>query len=363
MKASTRRPHTPVSRPARARLDSGPAPREVRRRLLLIVAIVMLAATGGCDALFPRGTTPAFPGPASLPPLPELSPPVLIGAGDIAGCGILDEDLDRPRDLLRVFKKLTGEIYYDEHLTAELLDSIPGVVFTTGDNAYPRGRPEDFEDCYHPSWGKHRNRTRPSAGNHDFGTPGASGYFEYFGALAGDPAKGYYSYRLGGWHILVLNTVLDLGVGSAQLEWVRSELATNGSQCTLAYGHDPRFSSGEHGGEEELQPLWELLHESGVEALISGHDHNYERFAPLSGDGRPDPVHGVRQFVVGTGGAYLRPIAELQPHSEVVDHTSHGLLKLTLHPDRYDWEFVPVRGDPFTDRGSRACHDPPSRTP
>lgn len=322
---------------------------------LIVVGLALLGCEG--PGPHPAGLPPFLPAPSDVE-LPDLDPPVLIGAGDIAGCGILDEDLDRPRDLLRVFKKLTGEIYYDEHLTAELLDSIPGVVFTTGDNAYPRGRRVDFQDCYHPSWGRHRARTRPSPGNHDYGVPGAAGYFEYFGAAAGDSTKGYYSFALGSWQVIALNTVLEIGPGSPQLEWLRTELGSSPAHCTVVYGHDPRFSSGEHGSEEDLDHVWRVLHEFGVELLVSGHDHNYERFAPLSADAAPDPDHGVQQFVVGTGGAYLRPLTDRLPHSAVADATSHGLLKLTLHTDRYEWEFVPVRGDTFTDRGSRACHGP-----
>lgn len=329
---------------------------DAARASLLVGAFLAL----GCEAGDPhdldvRGDV----APASAAVPTEDLPPVLVGAGDIAGCGVLDEDLERPRDFVRLLEKLVGRVYYDEETTANLLDSIPGVVFTTGDNAYPRGRWVDFRDCYEPAWGRHRDRTRPTPGNHDYGTSDAAGYFEYFGPAAGDPERGYYSYTVNGWLVLALNTVLPISPGSPQLRWVREELTAHGGACSVAYGHDPRFSSGKHGSDPELEPLWRLLHGAGVELLMSGHDHHYERFDPLGPDATPDLEHGVRQFVVGTGGAYLREVEVPAPHSRTLTDEDHGLLRVTLHPDRYEWEFVPIDGDEFTDRGDASCHAPP----
>lgn len=269
-------------------------------------------------------------GPGPLPP----SPAILVGAGDIADC---DSDGDEA--------------------TAALLDKIRGTVFTAGDNAYGDGTASEFANCYQPSWGRHKGRTRPSPGNHDYETEGASGYFGYFGAAAGEPDKGYYGYDLGDWHIVALNSNVSMEAGSAQGRWLRADLAASTKRCTLAYWHHPRFSSSDsHGSSTEPQPLWEALYQAGAEIVLSGHDHTYERFAPQTPDGRPDPARGVRQFVVGTGGARLYDFGDPIANSEVRYNDGHGVLKLTLRPNRYDWEFIPVAGDRFTDKGSGSCH-------
>lgn len=266
---------------------------------------------------------------------PAQAPAVLVGAGDIAAC---DSDGDEA--------------------TARILDATPGGVFTAGDNAYERGTDREFAECYHPTWGRHRGRTRPSPGNHDYGTPGAAGYFRYFGAAAGEPGKGYYSYEIGGWQVIAINSncrfVGGCGPGSPQLEWLRRELAVGRAQCTVAYWHHPRFSSGLHGGTEEMAPVWETLHAAGAEVVIAGHDHTYERFAPLDATGRPDP-RGMRSFVVGTGGRSLYPFRTVAVGSEVRRNDTYGVLKLTLGAGRYEWEFLPVAGRTFTDRGSGDC--------
>lgn len=273
---------------------------------------------------------------ASVAHQPATSP-VFVGAGDIASC------------------------YHDaDEATALLLDEIDGTVFTLGDNVYDSGAAGEFAACYSPGWGRHLERTRPTPGNHDYETSGASGYFEYFGARAGDPARGYYSYNLGEWHIIALNTNCDeiegCDEGSDQLAWLRADLAANPAPCTLAYGHHPLFSSGGH-GTSDLAQIWEVLHAHGVDVVLSGHDHTYERFSPQDPAGSLDIAHGIRQFVVGTGGARLYGFEEILPNSEVRESQSYGVLMLTLHPARYDWEFVPVPGADFTDRGSTDCHE------
>ena len=265
--------------------------------------------------------------------------PVLVGAGDIADCG-----------------QLSGAAK-----TAVLLDRISGTVFTLGDNAYLSGTPQQFTDCYAPTWGRHKARTHPAAGNHEYRTAAAQGYFDYFGDAAGKPGQGWYSYDLGGWHVVVVNSnclqVGGCGRASAQGVWLQKDLADHPAPCTVAMWHHPRFSSGkEHGDDPGMHDFWQILYDAGADAVISGHDHDYERFAPMDADGRIDPKRGVRQFVAGTGGRELYPWAATRSGSQVKNNETFGVLKLTLHPSGYDWEFLPVDGQTFTDSGSAQCH-------
>ena len=280
---------------------------------------------------------------AGTEPPPPAGDPVLVGAGDIADC-------NNPGD----------------EATAALLDDIAGTVFTTGDNVYPTGTLERFNACYESSWGRHQARTRPAAGNHDL--EGTTGYFDYFGAAAGEPDKGYYSYDLGTWHIVVLNSVCasagGCGAGSVQEQWLRQDLAANPSECTLAYWHDPRFSSGgEHGSTVAMEPFWRALYEAGADVVLAGHDHDYERFAPQDPVGNADAAYGIREFVVGTGGKSHVPFAAPLPNSEVRNDDTFGVLKLTLHAGTYDWEFVPEAGKSFSDSGTGSCHEAPPPAP
>ena len=261
----------------------------------------------------------------------------LVGAGDIASC------------------RSDGD-----EATAELIDRIDGVVFTLGDHAYESGTPIEFAACYEASWGRHRARTRPSPGNHDYETPDASGYFRYFGDRAGDVARGYYRYELGTWQIFVLNSncaeIGGCGAGSRQEQWLRAQLTAHPAQCTLAYWHHPRFSSGRHGGEEEVRAFWQALYEHGAEIVLNGHDHVYERFAPQTPKGELDPARGLRQFTVGTGGASLHEFdGPPQTNSEARDDRTFGVLELVLHPTGYEWRFVPVAGGTFRDAGTGSC--------
>ena len=263
---------------------------------------------------------------------------VLVGAGDIADC-----------------KNLDGA-----EATAKLLDQIPGTVMAVGDLAYPDGSKENFR-CYDKTWGRARSRTRPAPGNHEFHAAGATPYFDYFGVLAGDPKTGYYSYDLGSWHIMVLNSECkDIGgcdAGSPQEKWLRADLAGHPVACTLAYWHKPLFSSGSaHGNDLTVKPLWDALYDANADVVINGHDHDYERFAPQRPDGTPDPVRGIREFVAGTGGKNLRPFGAPKPNSEARDASAFGVLKLTLRAKGYDWQFIPEQGKTFTDSGSGVCH-------
>jgi Calcineurin-like phosphoesterase len=265
--------------------------------------------------------------------------PILVGAGDIADCSAVADEA-----------------------TAQLLDGIPGTVFTLGDNVYRSGTAAEFRDCYDPTWGRHLERTRPALGNHDYKSPGADPYFDYFGAAAGPAGRGWYSYDLGTWHIVVLdsNCAATGGCdeGSAQLAWLKTDLAAHPDANVLAYWHHPRFSSGMHGPSLDPQPFWEVLYEAGAEIVLNGHDHDYERFAPQDPWGRPDPEHGIRAFVVGTGGTALRPRATVADNSQAFS-TTYGVLKLTLHTDGYDWQFVAAGGGTFSDAGSGDTHGPP----
>ena len=270
-------------------------------------------------------------------PAPEEAA-ILVGAGDIADC-----------------KNLTGA-----EATAKLLDQISGTVMAVGDLAYPDGSKENFV-CYDKTWGRARSRTRPAPGNHEFHSSGATPYFDYFGKLAGDPKTGYYSYDLGAWHIIVLNSeckeVGGCGSGSPQEKWLRADLASHPVACTLAYWHKPLFSSGSaHGNDLTMKPLWDALYGANADVVVNGHDHDYERFAPQTPGGSLDSARGIREFVVGTGGKSHRPFSKPKPNSEVRDATAFGVLKLTLKPKGYDFQFIPEEGKTFTDSGAGVCH-------
>lgn len=260
---------------------------------------------------------------------------MIVGAGDISSCR---QDVDEQ--------------------TARLIDDIDGTVFTLGDNVYEDGSPEEYADCYGPTWGRFKNRTRPVAGNHEYQTAFAGGYFDYFGAAAGDRDKGYYSYELGAWHIVVLNSNLSMSATSTQTAWLRADLAANSKACTLAMWHHPRFSSGRHGNWGAPQPLWQALYEAGAEVVLVSHDHLYERFGPQTPTGIADAEYGIRQFVVGTGGTSTYDFTTVQPNSEVRSARNPGVLKLTLRHDGYSWEFIPIEGKSFTDSGEGSCHGP-----
>jgi hypothetical protein len=239
------------------------------------------------------------------------------------------------------------------------LEKIPGTVFTLGDNVYQRGTTDEFRDCYDPSWGKLKARTRPVPGNHDYATAGARGYFGYFGASAGDPSTGYYSYDLGAWHVIVLNSEVDTGANSAQVNWLREDMAQHPSPCTVAMFHRPLFSSGPHGRDgsgDKTRALWDVLYENNADVILNGHDHDYERFAAQTPGGVRDESRGIRQFVVGTGGASPYFFGEPHPNSEKRITGPFGVLKLTLHPKSYDWEFVSITPLLFSDSGTGQCH-------
>lgn len=270
-----------------------------------------------------------------FPTLPaQAQGPVLVGASDIASCGSQGDEK-----------------------TADLLDKIDGVVFTAGDTVQGEGTPEYFEQCYTPSWGRHKARTRPALGNHDYSRGNADAFFAYFGENAGPPGLGYYSYGLGEWKIIVLNSMIPATRGSPQDQWLRAELAST-PPCTIAIWHHPIFSSGAYGFNRRMQNVWRLLYNAGVDIVINGDAHHYERFALQDPDGRKDPEHGIRQFIVGTGGAALTPLGKRWATTEARQNSTWGVLKLTLGSGSYTWEFIPVEGGEFTDSGSAPCVNP-----
>ena len=265
-----------------------------------------------------------------------VSRQVLVGAGDIAKC------------------TSTGDTQ-----TSTLLDQVAGWVMALGDNAYPNGTAEDFANCYDAvdSWGRSKARTHPVAGNHDYYTAGAIPYYDYFGAQAGPRDLGYYSYDLGAWHIVVVNSSLDVIAGSVQEKWLRADLAATRKSCSLVMLHHPLFSSGPTGGSSKMKPVYQAAYDLNVDLIITAHEHVYERFKPQDPNGVVDNVRGIREFIIGTGGEgnSSKEIVPL-PNSEArYGGTTFGVIKLTLDPGSYSWEYMPAKGT-FTDVGTGACH-------
>jgi hypothetical protein len=299
-----------------------------------VMAAVLAAACGS-------GST-SIPGPGPDPILPPATPPtpqvaVFVGAGDIADCDAPDRGVNA-------------------EATAKLLDRIAGTVFTTGDNAYFNATAADFRNCYDPRWGRHKGRTYPSPGNHEYQSPGALPYFDYFGERAGPRGAGFYSFTLGNWHIISLNSEVGVSQGQEQYVWLRRDLEENRlveaatrMRCTLAYWHHPLFTSGPSGGtSSRMREIWSLLNEFGVDVAISGHDHLYERFAPQDALGRRD-AFGIQQFIAGTGGSPLYDFGASHPNS-LFKLKRHGVLRLTLRDVGYDSVFI--------EAGNELQHDP-----
>jgi acid phosphatase type 7 len=279
---------------------------------------------------------------------PEVSPAtdevVFVGAGDIAECPTSDDEA-----------------------TAEILDEVvaeepEAVVFTTGDNAYQDGSYQEYLDCYGPSWGRHKERTRPAVGNHEFKQTQAEGYHRYWGDAGGPFDLYYYSFDLSDdWHVVVLNSEchrvgceFDSDDGE-QVEWLERDLEDSDAACTIAIWHHPRWSSGRYGNDPEYDTFWEVLYDHGAEIVLNGHEHLYERFEPMAPDGTLDHERGIRQFTVGTGGGNLREFRDLARNS-AARGSEHGVLQLTLGDRSYRWEFLAVEGASLTDSGSGTCH-------
>jgi hypothetical protein len=315
----------------------------------LLLLSAFWGATGCSKPEQPSAIEPRQdPSPSQASPDGEAF--TLVGAGDIASC----QNIEGAR------------------ATAKLLERIPGTVFAAGDLAYEKGTAAEFQNCYDTTWGEFKARTRPVPGNHEYGEPTASAYFQYWGAQAGPVGKGYYSYDLGSWHIVALNTncsVRGLGScaqGSPEEEWLRQDLAGHPDACILAYSHQALFSSGflkTHAIHPELREFWRDLYAAHAALFLVGHEHSYERFAPQDPDGQADPANGIREIVIGTGGRSHDPLGFAIPNSEVRNANTYGVLKLTLTAGHYVWQFIPVEGESFTDSGSGECpnhHTPKS---
>ena len=309
----------------------GPHPKTFDRTTPLISYRHVARAAG----LFVLGCTDTQqPSDSRLPqPALAVTPAVLVGAGDIAGCDT----------------KLTT---YKDEATAKLLDGIAGTVFTLGDNVYEDGTATEFKSCYGPSWGRHRARTWPSVGNHEYNS-GGGGYFGYFGTRARPAGRSYYSYNLGEWHIVVLDSERDF---TAQATWLKADLAANPRRCTLAYWHKPYFTTGDLPPAVHMKPLFTILYNAGADVVVAGHNHLYERFYAQNPAGQPDWARGIRTFVVGTGGAPLLKMKPITRALQVRQNTDHGVLKFLLYPTSYKWQFVPIAGKTFKDSGSSNCH-------
>jgi len=292
-----------------------------------VLAALVAAACGGGGGGSGGGSTPT----------PPVQPSFTIAtAGDIADC-----------EFVPVAESGAAR-------TAALVTAQDAVVLTLGDTTYPVGAPAEFTNCFQPTWGAFKARIRPVPGNHEYMTPGAAGYFGYFGAQAGPDQRGYYSFDLNGWHFIALNSSVDASPGSPQYQWLAADLASSTALCTIAYWHYPVFSSAQNGSVAHMQAVFAALQAAGVEIVLNGHDHVYERFAPQTASGTPD-ARGVREFIVGTGGKDLYAFRTPQPNSEVRYNATHGVLRLSLGTDRYDWDYVPTAGT-FRDTGSDVCH-------
>jgi len=294
------------------------------------------------------------------------SDPVIAAAGDIA-CDPGDSSFNGGNGTSSQCRQLyTSNLLVNTGLTA---------VLALGDNQYFCGSDQAFLESYDLSWGRVKGMTYPSVGNHEYLTSGgtgcdasnaaAAGYFQYFGSAAGTPGQGWYSFNLGSWHLIALNSNCSdaggCGTTSSQYEWLQSDLAAHPNQCTLAFWHIPLFSSGGRAAANS-QSFWNLLYAAHADIILNGHDHIYERFGLQSPSAVADP-NGIREFIVGTGGSNYTSIATVAANSQVRNDTTFGVLRLTLHPGTYDWQFVPEAGETFTDSGTTACHasPPPAR--
>lgn len=310
-----------------------------RRARLLALTFLLAVAGGILLAAWLRPRTVFDVGPLDLPPLPSRAAPsdppsgtpppdpeVLLAVGDIGSC----------------------EVPADEAV-ADLASRLPGTIAVLGDTVYEGGTAADFQGCFDPAWGPMRSRMRPTAGNHEYEVEGAAAYFAYFGRAAGEEGRGWYSYDLGAWHVVVLNSncnEVGCDASSPQLEWLRRDLAEADADCLLAYWHHPRWSSGRHGPTQSADAFWDELRSAGADVVLNGHDHSYERLS----------MDGVRQFVVGTGGRSLYQFEKAAlPETEARFDGAYGLLWLYLADGTYEWEFLALGRSGFTDVGSGDC--------
>jgi hypothetical protein len=313
--------------------------RRARTLAMTGVAVATCLATLRCGgnntptqpSLPPTNQQPPGPNPNPIP-IPS-APQIFVGAGDIGWCGSAGMEQ-----------------------TVRLLEGLGATVFTAGDNAYFFGTAKEFNDCYEPSWGRVKSHTRPVPGNHEYEGAGPGPYFDYFGTNAGPRGLGYYSFEMGDWHAIALNSWFPgTPDGPGQEAWLRSDLFIHQNKCTIAYWHYPLFTSGKNGNQTQMRPIWRILYEAGVDIVVNGHDHSYERFAPQTPDGVFDNARGIREFVAGTGGAMPYAFVSNQPNSEVKLTNVFGVLKFTLSSGSYDWQFITASGG-GSDSGRGDCH-------
>ena len=339
-----------------------------RGRRGLVIAVAVVALIVGVVVVVVLADRPQAPRDSGFGP----GDPVIAAAGDIA-CHPADRSFAGGEGSTRSCHQLA----VSDLLLGDGIDR----VLALGDLQYYCGTKAAFQASYDLSWGRVKSKTLPVPGNHEYidkskaseegsrrgcdsTNAGAAGYYDYFGAAAGDPGQGWYSLDMGTWHIVAINSncgeIGGCDQGDPQIEWLEKDLAAHPAACTLAFWHHPRFSSRTGDGDEDLDALWNVVHAGGVDVVLNGHSHVYERFAPQDPSGRPDDRNGIRQFVVGTGGANHTKFEAALPTSEVRDDRTFGVLQMTLRPTGYEWEFVPEEGSSFTDRGSDQCHGAPA---
>lgn len=324
---------------------------QARSRVFALCFLVGLIAALGTVLFLPSGGRPAEPAaPVSIPPSSARSEFTVVAVGDIA-CSASTR-------ITRLINVLFSGCKTPE--VATLIGRLnPDAFLTLGDNQYPDGSAVDFTYSYDRYFGAFKSITSPSPGNHDYGTRDAVGYFSYFGERAGDPAAGYYSRSLGSWLLISLNSncdgTIDCSPQSPQVQWLGRVLRENTERCILAFWHHPRYSSGAHGGNETVQSFWDVLYQYSADLVLNGHDHTYERFAPMNPVGEMDTT-GIRQFVVGTGGMTLYGKLRSEPNSEAFENRHFGVLALTLMDGTYDWKFISINDSNVIDQGTAHCH-------
>ena len=310
----------------------------------LLVALLVLDCKPAVDL-----TPPPAASPAALVALTGAS--VMVGVGDIASCS---------QRLSFGTARLVDSV-----LRADSIAKVDNAVFTLGDNAYSSGTTAQFNQCFAPSWGDPQKgiikSLHPSPGNHEYQTPSADGYYKYFGQAAGDEGKGYYSYDVGAWHVAVVNSEIVVGSSftdsarQAQMDWLEKDLKAHKKLCTIAYWHNPRFSSGWHGGDRRFIPLWRILYDNDVDLVLNGHDHDYERFRPMTPEGLADTSRGITEIVAGTGGEELRGFSAINANSVYRIEGRAGVLLLTLGAAEYRSAFIEIGGRVWDQSGGK-CH-------
>ena len=328
--------------------------RDIRRSFAAVLTLAL-----GCGGSHPRAQRTPPPAAASAELVALAGASILLGAGDIARCDATGDE--------------ATAMIVDSILRADSVAKVTDAVFTLGDNAYTSGSTGQWTDCFTPSWGDPLKRImkniRPSPGNHEYYTTGADPYYKYFGKAAGPPGKGYYSYDIGAWHAVVLNSEIIVNSSfneparKEQRDWLEADLKANTKECTVAYWHHSRFSSGSHGSDVMLAPTWQLLHQYGVDLVLTGHDHHYERFAPMNAEGVMDTLTGIPSYVIGTGGAELRGMRlPLAPNSLKRVEGHYGILLLTLGAKAFRSAFISIDGIVWDPSGGE-CHGAPAKVP